>query len=246
LPYRVPSSGQFGLEGYAPEGNDPFSVALSGLINEGRADLFEAGWLHVLKRATDNQRILTEALNGKDAATAFPQSDLGGQLKMVARLISARGNLGLKRQCFFCSMGGFDTHGDDQRGMQQQKFAEIDEAVKVFVDEMAVQGLSQQVTLFTASDFGRTLVSNSKGSDHGWGNHHLVIGGGVQGGKLHGRFPDHTVGGPDDIGGGNWIPALSLDQVGAELARWFGVTGALGEIFPNVGNFDTQLGLFKA
>lgn len=247
MPYRVPSSGQFGLESYKPGGTDPLSVALTGLINEPRSDLFEAAWLQSLKRATDNQRVLADALKGANAATAFPNTELGGQMAMIAKLIRVRGALGLTRQCFFCSLGGFDTHGEGQLVEQQQKFAQIDAAVSAFMAEIAALGLSKQVTLFTASDFGRTLVSNSRGSDHGWGNHHLVYGGAVQGGKLHGRFPDHTVGGQDDIGGGNWIPSLALDQFGAELGRWFGTSGTvLPEVFPQMANFDTQLGLMSA
>lgn len=243
LPYRVPSSGRFGLDFYTPGGSDPLSVALGGLMSDTRSDLFEAAWLQALRRAMDNQRVLAEALQGAQTAVTFPGSELGGQLSMISRLIRARSGLGLSRQCFFCSLGGFDTHGDDQLGVQQNRFAEIDEAVKAFMDELTALGLAQQVTLFTASDFGRTLVSNGKGSDHGWGNHHLVVGGAVQGGKLYGRFPNHTVNGPDDIGSGNWIPALSLDQLGAELGRWFGAGSVISEVFPQAGNFDTQLGL---
>lgn len=238
LPYRVPSSGEFGLNFYTPGGTDPLSVALGGLMSETRSDLFEAAWLQTLKRAADNQHVLSDALNASTASITFPGSELGRQLSMIARLIKARSALGLKRQCFFCSIGGFDTHGDDQRWVQQQKFAEIDEALKAFNDEVNAQGLGPQVTLFTASDFGRTLVSNGSGSDHGWGNHHLVMGGAVKGGQLYGRFPDHTVGGPDDIGGGNWIPSLSLDQLGANLGLWFGAGAVQGEVFPQSANFD--------
>ncbi len=88
-------------------------------------------------------------------------------------------------------------------------------------------------------------MSNGKGSDHGWGSHHMVVGGAVQGGKLYGQFPNHTVNGPDDIGGGNFIPALSLDQLGAELGRWFGAGSVLSEVFPQVSRFNTNLGLMS-
>jgi uncharacterized protein (DUF1501 family) len=246
LPYRVPSTGRFGLDFYNPGGSDPISVALGGLMSDVRSDVFEATWLQALKRAMDNQRVLAQALDGAKLATTFPDTELGRQLAMIAKLIRVRDGLGLKRQCFFGSMGGFDTHGDDQLYVQDVSFAEIDQAIKAFNDEMTALGLGKQVTLFTASDFGRTLVSNGKGSDHGWGNHHLVVGGAVQGGKLYGRFPNHTVDGPDDIGSGNWIPSLALDQVGAELGRWFGAGSVLSEVFPQVGNFDTQLGLMPA
>lgn len=243
VPYRVPPSGRFGLSFYTPGATDPLSVALASLMAETRTDVFEAAWLQSMRRAMDNQQVLASALQDNTLQTTFPGSDLGGQLAMIARLIHARDALGLKRQCFFCSIGGFDTHGEDQLNVQQNNFAEIDAALAAFHAEMQQQGLGSQVTLFTASDFGRTLVSNSKGSDHGWGNHHLVMGGAVRGQRLYGMFPDHTVDGPDDIGGGNWIPALALDQFGADLARWFGATSNVAEIFPQVGNFASDLNL---
>jgi uncharacterized protein (DUF1501 family) len=242
-PYRVPASGNFGLSYYTPGGADPLSLALSGLFNEARSDVLESAWIQALKRATENQRVLADALKGATLSATFASSELGSQLAMISKLIKARDGLGLKRQCFFCSMGGFDTHGEDQPGVQNARFAEIDLAVQAFMDEMKAQGLSNQVTLFTASDFGRTLVSNGKGSDHGWGNHHMVVGGAVNGGQMFGKFPNHTVGGPDDIGGGNWVPALSLDQLGAELGRWFGAGSVQNEVFPQAINFNTQLGL---
>jgi uncharacterized protein (DUF1501 family) len=246
LPYRVPSSGRFGLDFYTPGGMDPLSIALAGLMSDTRTDAFEVTWLNALRRAMDNQRVLADALDKLSIATTFPDTELAGQLRMISKLIKAHDQLGLKRQCFFCSMGGFDTHGDDQLGFQQDSFTEMDEAIKLFMDEMKAQGLENQVTLFTASDFNRTLVSNGKGSDHGWGSHHMVLGGAVQGGKLYGKFPNHTVNGPDDIGGGNFIPALALDQLGAELGRWFGAGSVLNDVFPQLSQFNTNLGLMAA
>lgn len=237
LPYRVPSSGRFGLEFFTPGGEDPLSVALAGMMADNRSDLFEAAWLQALKRAMDNQRVLAEALAGSQTSTTFPDSELGRQLAMISRLIRARSGLGLSRQCFFCSLGGFDTHGDDQLGVQQNRFAEMDAAIADFMAELSAMGLAQNVTLFTASDFGRTLVSNGKGSDHGWGNHHMVVGGAVKGKQVLGRFPNHTVNGPDDIGGGNWIPSLAVDQLGASLGRWFGAGSVINEVFPTAANF---------
>ena len=246
LPYRVPASGQFGFEGYVSKGGsqaqDALSLALDDLLATPTADLFGQEWLPVMRRALDNQRVLDGALQGSSLKTTFTDSDLGRQLKMVARLIGVQGGLGLSRQCFFCAIGGFDTHGDDQQEVQSRNFAEIDRAVDEFYQAMFELGLTDKVTLFTASDFNRTLVSNSRGSDHAWGNHQLVVGGAVNGGRIYGKFPDLTVGGPSDIGGGVWVPSLSVDQLGGALANWFGASAALGSIFPNRSSFNNDLG----
>lgn len=243
---RVPMSGAFGFERYMPDTQDALSFALDGLVRQTRSDPFEAAWLQLLGRSMDNQRVLTQAL-GNAAPPGIPAgTELGLQLSMAARLIQARGTLGLSRQCFFCSVGGFDTHGADQLAVQRDKFAEIDAAVAGFYTALQGLGLQDSVTLFTASDFGRTLVSNGQGSDHGWGSHHLVVGGAVKGGRVLGRFPDHTIGGPDDIGGGNWVPTMALDQFGADLGRWFGAgSSALDEIFPRRAQFDASLDLMQ-
>jgi uncharacterized protein (DUF1501 family) len=175
----------------------------------------------------------------------FPDTGLGRQLQMAARLIGARDALGLRRQCFFCSLGGFDTHGDDQLQRQSEAFGEIATAVAAFHAATVELGVARQATLFTASDFGRTLASNGKGTDHGWGAHQWVVGGAVRGGRVLGRFQDLAIGGADDAGQGVWIPSTSVDQIGGELARWFGADTALvDEVFPHLAHFDRQaLGL---
>jgi uncharacterized protein (DUF1501 family) len=251
LPYRVPADGQFGFEGYVTPGGsqaqDALSLALDDMLATPAPDLFGQEWLDVTKRALDNQRVLDTALNGRALKTTFTDTEMGRQLKMIARLISVQGGLGLSRQCFFCSTGGFDTHGDDQLGVQASKFAEIDTAVDEFYRALEELGLADKVTLFTASDFNRTLVSNGKGSDHAWGNHHMVVGGAVNGGQIYGKFPDLTVDGLSDIGGGVWVPSLSLDQLGSALGTWFGAGTALDSIFPRRGLFTDDLGtLLKA
>lgn len=251
LPYRVPADGQFGFEGYVTAGGsqaqDALSLALDDMLATPAPDLFGQEWLDVMKRALDNQRVLDRALGSSGLSSAFTDTEMGRQLKMIARLISVQGGLGLSRQCFFCSMGGFDTHGDDQLGVQANKFAEIDTAVDEFYRALEALGLADKVTLFTASDFNRTLVSNGKGSDHAWGNHHMVVGGAVNGGRIYGKFPDLTVGGLSDIGGGVWVPSLSLDQLGSALGTWFGAGSALDSIFPRRGLFNGDLStLLKA
>lgn len=243
---RVSPNGRFGFDFYFMNSPDPLSQAVTGLLSQAWADPFQQTWMNVMQQAFDSQRVLGSALKGVAAPGAFPNTDLGRQMSMIAKLISVRGNLGLNRQCFFCSIGGFDTHGGNQLQDQHNKLAEVDGAVSAFMATLKNMGLNDQVTLFSASDFGRTLISNGSGSDHGWGNHHFVVGGGVNGGRIAGKFPQHVLGGADDLGGGAWLPTTSVDQLGRELGRWFGAGANLGEIFPNMGQFDDNLGLMKA
>ena len=240
--YKVSSSGRFGFDFYDASGGDPLSAALGETLAEPRSHLLEQAWTDVVGRSIDNQRVLTQALAGSTVTTAFPGTGLGTQLQMVARLIAARSSLGLSRQCFFCSIGGFDTHGDDQLQRQNELLGEISAAVAAFYEATVALGVQNDVTLFSGSDFGRTFQSNGQGSDHAWGSHHFVVGGAVKGGQIVGRFPDQTVNGPDDAGDGKWIPTTSVDQLGATLGRWFGAGSTLNEVFPRLSNFDADLG----
>ncbi len=245
-PYKVSASGQFGFDFYDPNGSDPLSVAITATLSEPRAHLMEQGYLNVMSRSIDVQRILSQALQGTAVNTVFPDTGLGSQLRMVARLIAARNALGLKKQCFFCAIGGFDTHGDDQLYRQQELLGEISAAVSAFYAATVELGVANQVTTFSASDFSRTYASNGKGSDHGWGAHHFVLGGAVRGGRLYGRFPELTLGGPDDTDSqGNWIPSTASEVYAATLARWFGAdTTMLAQVFPRLGYFNGVLDMF--
>ena len=233
----------FGFDFFDPTGTDPLSVAISQTLAEQRNHLFHQAWLSTVGRSIEVQKVLSGALNSSTVTTVFPNTGLGNQLRTVARLVSARASLGLPRQVFFVSIGGFDTHGDDQLQRQQQAFGEISNAVSAFYQSTVAMGVADKVTLFTASDFGRTFASNGQGSDHGWGNNHFVVGGAVRGGQLYGRFPDQTINGPDDTGSGRWIPGLATDQVGATLGRWFGADAAmLADVFPRLTNFSPNIG----
>ena len=244
--YKVSSSGNFGFDFYNAAASDPLSAAISQTLAEKRAHLLETAWTDVVARSIDNQRVLTQALGASSLATVFPGTSLGNQLRMIARLVAARSQLGLSRQCFFCSIGGFDTHGDDQMQRQNELLGEISAAVTAFYAATTELGVANNVTLFSASDFGRTFQSNGQGSDHGWGNHHFVVGGSVKGGQMVGRFPNQALNGPDDIGGGKWIPTTSVDQFGATMGKWFGAGAALNEIFPRLNNFTPDLGFMTS
>ena len=178
--------------------------------------------------------------------TAFPATNLGSQLLQVAKLIQLRATTGIHRQVFFCSIAGFDTHGA-QSWQHWDLLSQVSEAMAAFYTATEEMGVADRVTTFTLSDFGRTLEPSGAGSDHGWGNHHLLMGGAIQGGRVFGTFPTLALGGPDDSGSrGALIPTTSIDQYGATLAKWFGVPAAqLPAVFPNIGNFGTtDLGFF--
>lgn len=180
-----------------------------------------------------------------DVTTPFPayeqDSDLGAQFHSVARMIKARSQIGDARQMFFVNAGGFDTH-QNQLSTQSMLLRIISRNVQSFWNAMGEIGMQNNVTLFTASDFGRSLGSNGSGADHAWGNHHLILGGAVKGGKYYGKMPTLKIGGPDDISpnSGQLIPTTSTDQYAATLAAWFGVGASdLGTLFPNLSNFST-------
>jgi uncharacterized protein (DUF1501 family) len=244
--YQVSSEGPVGLTSYVPaaQGPDAASNAIRSLLARSYGNLFERGYSGIFNRALDNQELLSGALAGAPALTTqFPDTDLGQQLKMIAQLISVRETLGLRRQVFFCSGQGYDTHGGQVGttaldGTQADLLAELDGALTAFQAAMTELNLADTVTTFTASDFGRTYLPNGTGSDHGWGSHHFVLGGAVQGGRLYGQLPTLAIGGPNDAGDGRWIPTTSVDEYSATLARWFGVANSdLPLVLPNLGRF---------
>jgi uncharacterized protein (DUF1501 family) len=185
---------------------------------------------------------------------ARANNSLAAQLQVVARMIGARASLGAQRQVFFVSLGGFDTH-DTQNRSHADLMARLAHALAYFDGVLGGMGLREQVTLFTASDFGRTFTSNGDGTDHGWGAHHLVMGGAVRGRNLYGRLPalgladgrnDFTS--PDQIGNGSLLPSTSVDQYAATLGRWFGLADTqLLDVFPHLAHFSQRdLGFMQA
>ncbi|HMJ09310.1 MAG TPA: DUF1501 domain-containing protein [Pyrinomonadaceae bacterium] len=202
----------------------------------------------------------TALASTQEVTVTFPGTSIGLQLKQVARLIQKRLDLNINRQIFYVQIGGFDTHTDQlTNGGQTGMLGQFGQAVRAFYDEMVSQGVQNDVTLFTLSDFGRTFIPAGSGSgvgtDHAWGNHLFVLGGSVSGGDFYGMnssngtpFPTLQVGtaAPDDTDNGSsakgrWIPTTSVDQYAATLARWFGLPQAdQAAVFPNIGNFSSS------
>ncbi len=174
--------------------------------------------------------------------TQFPTTSLGSQLQQVAQIIQVQAYLGMSRQIFFCSLGGFDTHAGELE-THNNLYPQLSQALAAFYAATEELGMADNVTTFTESDFSRTFQpTTADGSDHAWGSHHLVLGGAVKGGQIYGQFPTFELAGPNDTDTrGRWIPTTSIDQYGATLCSWFGIPdSALTTVFPNFANFGSQ------
>lgn len=221
-------------------GSSAGATAVRRLMSENRTQLLENELTRVSRRAIDAESVVSNALSNVSAGATFPQTGLGRQLQLVARMIAARGALGQRRQVFFVQQGGYDFH-DNLLGDQAAKLRELGDAMAAFYQSTVALGVANQVTTFTASDFGRALQHNGRGSDHGWGGHHFVMGGAVQGNRVFGQFPTVALNGPEDAGQGRLIPTTSVDEYAATLSRWLGVSlSNLPLVFPNIGRFASR------
>ena len=261
--YHVSTNGAVTLSGVT--GNR--KTAMTNIAGLNHSNLQETAYGDVLERAIILGDTLNAAISPTSAANffaqPFPNTTLGNQLRMVARLVAARNALGMKRQIFFVNVGGYDTHTNQVGnganpvgstngplvGSQANLLNELSEAIFAFqrgIEQIAGSAalgpdpaLIQQVAGYTASDFGRRFLQNGTGTDHAWGSHHIVFGGGVRGQRTYGNYPILTMGGPNDTGsGGTWIPTTSVDEYSATLAKWFGLSASdRAVVFPNIGRF---------
>ena len=243
--YVMGPGGPIQFEGFSTTPGDILNeqrLAFLRVLEAEYGTIYERGYRDVQRRAIDAADRISTVLEGVPMPnTPFPQSQLGTQLQTVARLIAARDELQMQRQVFFVATGGFDTH-DDQVDLQPDLLGGVSDAIGAFQavlrDELAV---AENVTTFTQSDFGRTLTSNGDGTDHAWGGNQLVVGGAVNGGDLYGTYPSLALNGPEDVGGGRFIPSTSADQYAATLARWFGIPDTdLDVVAPNLVNFTQR------
>ncbi|MEI7444009.1 MAG: DUF1501 domain-containing protein [Burkholderiales bacterium] len=242
IQYQASSNGavQIGNLSGSLFGSTSATNPLRAVVTNDRANLFEKEHARVVKRAIDAQAALASNMTPAASLPTPPGNNpVANQLLTVARMIGARSALGMQRQVFYVSLGGFDTH-DNQTSAHATLMQRVSEAIVYFNTLMANPAINaaNDVTLFTASEFGRTLTSNGDGTDHGWGAHHFVSGGAVRGKDLYGAFPTIGVNTVDDVGSGRLLPKLSVDQYAGTLAKWFGLSDPqIATIFPNIVNF---------
>jgi uncharacterized protein (DUF1501 family) len=243
-PYAITPGGNLGLSGFnttAPSVARMTSLQELLTLDTGATLIQEAS--QITSNALNDGALLSKALSGAPAlTTTFPTGNsLASQLQQVAKLIQVRQQLGMQRQIFFCSLGGFDTH-TAQLNDQGNLLLQVSDAMAAFFAATQELGVDNNVVTFTESDFSRTFQPNTNGgTDHAWGSHQLVMGSAVHGQQIVGSFPEFSLGGPNDAGNGRWIPQFAIDQYGATLAKWFGaVSSQLGNVFPNLGAFPTQ------
>ncbi|MEZ5650173.1 MAG: DUF1501 domain-containing protein [Burkholderiaceae bacterium] len=249
IPFRAGTSGATEIVGLTGSlfGSPTAAALYRDIVTSDSPQYFERAHAGVVRRAIDAQAALNDAMIASSALEPAPRTPSGGtnglavQLNTVARIIGARTALGARRQLFFVGLGGFDTH-DDQLTRHAGLLGSLGQALAYFQRLLAdpAVGASNDVTTFTASDFGRTMASNGDGTDHGWGSHHFVVGSAVRGGDIYGRFPVIGIDTPDDVGRGRLLPVQSVDQYAATLAGWFGLSPSLiDDVFPNLVNFGS-------
>ena len=249
VPYNASGANTIGLldafQGATgePGGLEAFNALRDHFIANdfARTNFIETDIADAMRRSVETNEQFADAIENTTAITTpFPTSGIGRQLQTIANAIAVRGVLGVSRQIFFVGFGNFDTHGG-QAGQLPARQRELNDSVKSFFDAMTEIGLTNEVTLFTASDFGRTLAINGDGTDHGWGGHQIVAGGAVNGGAFYGDFPEAAFGTPFDVGNGRLLATTSVEQYAAPLASWFGLTDPeIATALPNLSSFPAN------
>ncbi len=277
LSYQVSSGGAVKIRSVTDNtvyGSSAVKTAMSQLVQEARNNVLENEYSAITKRAIGAETAITSGIGSLGAGAEFAplnavdrtmvggtdrgKNSLASQMKMVARLIAARSSLGTSRQVFFVSLGGFDLH-DNLISGHEVNMARVSQAMTAFYETTQLLGVANDVTAFTASDFGRTMTSNGDGSDHGWGSHHMMVGGAVRGKAFYGYAPPagtasasvaNTVNHAWEVGRGRLLPTTSVDQYAGTLASWFGVTPAelvgtsaqsyRDAVLPGLHNFNGQ------
>lgn len=218
------------------------NAAHRSMIEQSYSNLMQQSYARLTKTSIELQEFFLQQFNGYDDSAIsglFPSGNwVAQQFRAAAKMIALRDSLGLHRQTLYLSFGGWDHHGELLE-TQAEMLTMMDEALTAFQRALDQLSLQDSVITYTASDFGRTLRSNGRGTDHAWGANALVMGGPIRGGRIYGTFPDLTLESNDDTGyGGRTIPTTSVDSLFAEMLRWFGVSAAdMDYVLPNIANF---------
>ena len=251
--YQLGSAGPVGINGFTRGAlSAPGSVAnaLQQVYASPGSNAYQPDYARVVQRSAESYAVLRDALattavtsipqlpvTVDSRATTLDQDPLARQLRTVAQLIAANQTLGMKRQVFMVQINGFDTHANQLRD-HAALGTRVAQSTSYFMSAIQALGLGSNVTLFSASDFGRSLVSNGAGTDHGWGSHHFVAGGAVKGQNIYGAFPATVLGGANDTGSGRLLPSTSVQEYAAPLGRWMGVSETdLALVLPNLTRF---------
>lgn len=244
VPYNIHPNGDGAqtIWAYGDDGgyNSKRKQMIDDIFGVQHDNLLRNEYAYRMRKAIDNAETFMEAIRqAPEIQTRFMEQRLSESLRQITRVIAVRHLLGASRQTFFVQIGGWDHH-DEVLDNQARMLPYVSVAMRQFRDALREIGMYDKVTTFTISDFARTLTSNGKGSDHGWGSHHLVMGGAVNGGQMFGTYPTLHQEHPMDTGRGVFMPTTSTDEYFGELALWFGVEPHdLDQVLPNVRNFYT-------
>jgi uncharacterized protein (DUF1501 family) len=243
VPYITDPGGVVELKNY---GQDPtLQLAVDDILGQHYQSIYSKTLASANRNSIDASVAFKSALDS--LSTPFDPSVISGEtqtykrLSMVSKIMEARTALSMNRQIFFVERGGWDHH-NELLTPQSNLFIELNEAIEIFWTAIQSMGLQNNVVLYTASDFGRTLTSNGSGSDHAWGGNHFIISGSANGGEIYGEYPDLALNNSStDLGRGRILPTTSVDQYMAELAYWYGVPNSeISTVIPNINNFSSS------